>query len=104
MSVSFTMHLIFCTGGEDFMPVILNVTFDVGETMINITVPIIPDMIVEGDERFYVQLEGFEGEPNTISLPDGAWVTIIDDDSKFTYVCIYKKLLHTYVVLTCVSI
>ena len=64
------------------MPVIVNVTFEIGETLKNVTVPIIPDIIVEENERFYVQMEGFEGQPNTISKPDGAWVTIIDDDCK----------------------
>ena len=66
----------------DFTPVIVNVTFEIGETLKNVTVPIIPDIIVEENERFYVQMEGFEGQPNTISKPDGAWVTIIDDDCK----------------------
>ena len=67
-------------GGEDFTPFIMNVTFEIGETLKNITVSIIPDSIMEEDERFYVQLESFEGQPNSISKPDGAWVTIIDDD------------------------
>ena len=68
------------------MPFIMNVTILPGETMRTINVTIIRDVIIEENERFYVQLEGFEGEPNTISLPDGAWVTIIDDDGK----------MHTY--------
>ena len=54
--------------------------------MINVTVPIIPDMIVEEDEMFYLRLVGFDGQPNTIAEPDGAWATIIDDDSKLAYV------------------
>ena len=58
----------------------MNVTIEIGETMKNVTVPIIPDTIVEENERFYVQVESIEGQPNTISKPDGAWVTIIDDD------------------------
>ena len=77
------LFIIF-TGSMDFMPILINVTFEVGETIKNITVPIIPDEIVEEDERFYVQLEGFEDQPNTIAEPDGAWVTIIDDDCKLT--------------------
>ena len=64
----------------DFTPVIMNVTFEIGETLKNVTVSIISDMIMEENERFYVQLESFEGQPNSISEPDGAWVTIIDDD------------------------
>ena len=60
----------------------MNVTFEPGETLKNLTVTIIPDVIVEEDERFYVQMVGFDDQPNTISLPDGAWVTIIDDDRK----------------------
>ena len=55
-------------------------TIEMGETLKNVTVPIIPDTIVEENERFYVQVESIEGQPNTISKPDGAWVTIIDDD------------------------
>ena len=55
-------------------------TFDVGEMLKNVTVTIIPDVIIEENERFYLQMEGFEDQPNTISLPDGAWATIIDDD------------------------
>lgn len=73
--------LIF-TDGVDFMPIIINVTFEAGETLKNFTVPIIPDTIVEGDERFYVQLEGYDDQPNVISEPDGSWATIIDDDCK----------------------
>ena len=69
-------------------------TFEAGETLINVNVTIIPDNIVEDDERFYVQMIGFEDQPNTISEPDGAWVTIIDDDSKLTlrimYIAIYQ--------------
>ena len=65
-------------------------TFEVGETLKNVSVPIIPDVIIEENERFYLQMEGFEGEPNTISLPDGAWATIIDDDGR-------KLTLRTYV-------
>ena len=72
------IYAIF-TGGEDFTPVLMNVTFVPGETMKTVTVDIIPDVIIEENERFYLQLEGIEGEPNTISLPDGAWATIIDD-------------------------
>ena len=64
----------------DFTPVIMNVTFEIGETIKNVNVSIISDMIMEGNERFYVQVESFEGQPNSISKPDGAWVTIIDDD------------------------
>ena len=59
-------------------------TFEARETLKIINVTIIPDNIVEDDERFYVQMIGFEDQPNTISLPDGAWATIIDDDSKLT--------------------
>ena len=83
-----------CIGGEDFVPVILNVTFEAGETLRNVNVTIIPDEIVEEDEMFYVQLEGFEDQPNTISEPDGAWVTIFDDDSKlvFMYLRIYVTI------------
>ena len=64
----------------DFTPVIMNVTFEIGETLKNVNVSIISDMIMEENERFYVQVESFEGQPNSISKPDGAWVTIIDDD------------------------
>ena len=77
------LFIIF-TGSVDFMPTLINVTFEAGETIKNFTVPIIPDEIVEEDERFYVQLEGFVDQPNTIAEPDGAWVTIIDDDCKLT--------------------
>ena len=80
------------TGGIDF---ILNVTFDAGVTMINVTVPIIPDIIVEEDEMFYLRLVGFDDQPNTISEPDGAWATIIDDDSKLAYVFSFD--IRTYV-------
>ena len=64
------------------MPVIRNVPFEAGEIMKNITVPIIPDVIIEENERFYVQLEGFDGQPNTIGKPDGGWAIIIDDDGR----------------------
>lgn len=72
----------FFIGNVDFRPIIINVTFESGETMKNFTVPIIPDMIIEDDERFYVQLESLTNETNTIAEPDGAWATIRDDDCK----------------------
>lgn len=68
-------------------------TFEAGETLKILNVTIIPDNIVEDDERFYVQMIGFEDQPNTISEPDGAWATIFDDDSKSTWficVCSYQ--------------
>jgi len=66
----------------DFMPVIRNVTFEPGETIKNITIPIIPDVIIEENERFYVQLESFDDQPNTIGKPDSGWAIIIDDDGR----------------------
>ena len=66
----------------DFMPVIINITFEAGEMIKDFTVPIIPDEVVEENETFYVRLEGFADQPNNISEPDGVCITIIDDDSK----------------------
>ena len=78
------------------MHIIINVTFEEGETIRNFTIPIIPDKIVEEDERFYVQLEGFVDQPNTISEPDGAWVIILDDDSKL--ILFIMKVLISYLL------
>ena len=69
-------------------------TFEVGETLKNVSVQIIPDVIIEENERFYLQMEGFEGEPNTISLPDGAWATIIDDDGRKLTLRMYMHISY----------
>ena len=86
----------FYTGIADFTPVTINVTFEAGETMKNITVPIIPDVIIEENERFYVQLEGFEDQPNTIGKPDGGWATIIDDDCKLLISISYITITNSF--------
>ena len=56
------MYNILFTDGEDFEPVILNVTLRL-EKPVNIM--IIPDNIVEEDERSFLQMIGFEDQPNS---------------------------------------
>jgi uncharacterized repeat protein (TIGR01451 family) len=65
------------TSGVDFLATSGTVTFLVGETTKTITVPVIGDSIVEGNETFNVQLSNVVNA----SFQDTAGVgTIIDDD------------------------
>ncbi|HEU0008861.1 MAG TPA: Calx-beta domain-containing protein [Verrucomicrobiae bacterium] len=62
----------------DFTPVNGTLTFLPGQTNLNFTVPIRDDVLVEGNEAFYVALTNVTG-PAVISLPL-ATVNIIDND------------------------
>ena len=82
------------TGGADYDSGPYNVTFPAGVTNIPCDVPITNDIILEGDEYFYLIIDP-SSQPNGVSVsnPDHATVTIVDDDGK------HLLLLHIHSLL-----
>lgn len=78
-SVEFiTMTNGTATADVDFLMVSNLVTFAEGETVKSVTVPIINDMLVEGNETVLLRLQNPNGA--LLIAPDQAVLTIVDDD------------------------
>jgi len=76
------------TAGSDYTATSGTLTFNPGVTSQTISVPIINDTTVEGNETFTVTLSGPTGGA-TSGIPSSATVTIIDDDpapAAYTYI------------------
>jgi len=72
------------TAGVDYSPAAGTLTFNRGETVKTINLPIIDDSLVEGDEDFYVRL--FNASPGVaLSEPSVATVVIVDNDTGFFF-------------------
>jgi microcystin-dependent protein len=67
--------------GEDYQPVSGTLTFMDGEISQTIEVPLLDDATYEGDETFTVTLSNVQGGV-VLGLPEGAFITINEDDSK----------------------
>ncbi len=65
------------------MGVATSLTFSSSITQLAVDIPIINDLIVEGNERFQVSLATGDGSVNL--NPATGFVTIIDDDRKRQY-------------------
>jgi len=63
----------------DYVTSIGSVTFASGETAKTLTIPLIDDALVEGNENFTVSLTGISA--GQIGIPSTATVTILDNDS-----------------------
>jgi len=48
--------------------------------MVNVTVPIVPDIVIEDTETFQVQINGLPDQPVTTSEQNTSLGIIIDDD------------------------
>jgi len=72
--------VFFITGDEDYTPTVTNVTFPAGVTMVNITVPVVPDLVIEDTEMFNVQINELPDQPVTIEEQSISLGIIIDDD------------------------
>lgn len=66
--------------GKDYQPISGTLTFEPDQTSATITVPIINDAELEGDERFELRLSNPTGGA-TIGVQDACRVVIVDDDS-----------------------
>jgi uncharacterized delta-60 repeat protein/uncharacterized repeat protein (TIGR01451 family) len=66
------------TPGADYTPVDTTVTFNPGETVKNVTIPIINDTLIEGNET--VPLELYDVSGAFLLVPFQAVLTIVDDD------------------------
>lgn len=70
--------------GVDYSPTSGTLTFNRGETVKTINIPIIDDDIVEGDENFFVRL--FNAPPGVqLAEPSMATVVIVDNDTGFYF-------------------
>lgn len=68
------------TAGSDYTATSAVLSFTNGETSKIISIPILQDTLVEGDETFFVSLTNATGGAQIIG-PSSAVVTIVDDDS-----------------------
>ena len=86
----YSLHIY--TLASDFDDTIRNVTISPGDTSAVVSIPIIDDNIVEGDERFDVVLQP-QGNEFTIRSPGQAVVVITNDDGGFMQMYAYLKWL-----------
>jgi uncharacterized repeat protein (TIGR01451 family)/uncharacterized delta-60 repeat protein len=68
------------TAGSDYTATSAVLSFTNGETFKTISIPILQDTLVEGDETFFITLTNATGGAQIIS-PSSAVATIVDDDS-----------------------
>ena len=81
--------MISITGNEDFTTTVVNVTFPAGVTMVNITVPVVPDLVVEDTEMFRVRINELPNQSVTIADQNTSLGIIIDDDiPRKKWICI----------------
>jgi len=73
--------IFFVTGDEDYTPTVVNVTFPAGVTIVNITVPVVSDLVVEDTEMFHVRIDELPDQPVTIAEQNTSLGIIIDDDT-----------------------
>ena len=75
---------VWLTGGVDFITTTLTATFNSGMTMSSVSVPVINDSVVEGQEQFDLTLNVQSSLGPSISAGnrDRAIVVITDDTSK----------------------
>ncbi|MBM3286585.1 MAG: hypothetical protein FJY88_04450 [Candidatus Eisenbacteria bacterium] len=69
------------TAGEDYTGIDRSVAFAAGDTAQTVSIDVIGDGVVEGDETFIVSLSAESG-PVKIGYPGRAVVRLQDDDSK----------------------
>jgi uncharacterized delta-60 repeat protein/uncharacterized repeat protein (TIGR01451 family) len=72
------------TAGVDYSPATGVLTFNPGETIKTLNLPIVDDPLIEGDENFYVGL--FNPSPGVqLATPTFATVVILDNDTGFSF-------------------
>ena len=84
------------TLASDFDDATITLTISPGDTSAVVSIPIIDDNIVEGDERFDVVLQP-QGSGLTIRSPGQTVVVIVNDDGGFIQdAYIFKWLLYIF--------
>ena len=73
--------LFFITEDDDYIPTVVNVTFPARVTTVDITVPVVPDLVIEDTEMFYVRIDELPDQPVTIAEQNTSLGIIIDDDT-----------------------
>ena len=84
ISVTLTTGGGTATAGEDYVGVATTVTFGPNETTQTVVIPIVQDLLAEGDETFDVGLSNPQGGA-TLGTPSKATVTIVDDESSIRF-------------------
>ena len=75
--------MFFIGNGIDFNSAVQNITFEIGQTIQNIHIPIIYDSIIESNEEFNLVLKHVPGgDTNTAILEPSISVGIILDTCK----------------------
>ena len=80
LTVQFTTIDGTALAGQDYTNVSGILTFNPFDTVKSFSVPIVDDLISEGDETFFVQLTNVTGGATLVS-PITAQVTILDNDA-----------------------
>lgn len=75
--------------GQDYVPVDIPLTFTSNLTLFNITLEVVGDSVVEGDEVVVAELVVPEGESAVVLKSSRVALTIVDDDSMYS-VSLYK--------------
>ena len=82
------------SAGQDYVPVDIPLTFTSNLTSFNVTLEIVGDSMVEGDEVVVAELVVPEGESAVVLKSSRVAITIVDDDSMYSvsqYVLSRKK-------------
>ena len=77
------LYLSNYEAGEDYIPVDTPLTFTDNQTSFNVTLEIVGDMVVEGDEIVMAELVVPEGESGVTLRSSRVAITIHDDDSMY---------------------
>ena len=70
-----------CIAGEDYVPINAPLTFTMNRTSFNVTVEVLGDSVVEGDEVMVAGLVIPRGESGVSLKSSRVEISIIDDDS-----------------------
>lgn len=72
------------TAGQDFVPVDIPLTFTSNLTSFNVTLEVVGDSVVEGDEVVVAELVVPKGESAVVLKSSRVAITIVDDDSMYS--------------------
>lgn len=72
------------SAGQDYVPLDLPLTFTHNLTSFNVTLEIVGDSVVEGDEVVSAELVVPDGESAVVLKSSRVAITIVDDDSMYS--------------------
>ena len=87
--------------GVDYTTTSVTVTFQAAETSQVVMVPILPDNILEGVERFTAQLSLPAGQTGVVLGDNMASIEITDDDCKHSYRSCCEESI---IIIVCISL